>query len=451
MNPKPSSTRILAPAAAAVVLLLTFLFVAAYATTRRAQLETERILTGMVDRSALVARIDSDVDDKQRLVDIHIFETGSATMQDLEERFRAVHDDLTKAIETGEQDYGEDPEMRRALTALRTDLDATSAPLTHVLELSRENRDAEAQLEMLKLVPAFERVNKRLGHVLDVSHKDTVDSAARNSAMQSRTILWLSAIGVIGITLAAIILLVAIRNVHRREEEASQMTLRLEEQNRELDAFAARVAHDLRGPLSTINLAIDRLIERLPDEHATGDILRRGVGRMETLIRDLLTLSRVDSQAPDAASDPAIVAASVVRDLSAPVAEAGGHLELAVDDARVRCSEGLLRDVLWNLVENALKYRGTAPPTIRVEGHYAGNGYEIRVTDNGMGMSADEARHAFDAFFRGARAPRGVSGTGLGLSIVKRIVEVSAGKIAIDSKVDRGTTVIVDLPLARPA
>ena len=71
--------------------------------------------------------------------------------------------------------------------------------------------------------------------------------------------------------------------------------------------------------------------------------------------------------------------------------------------------------------------------------------------DNGIGMSADESRRAFDAFFRGKRAARGVSGTGLGLSIVKRIVEVSSGKIAIESKVNQGTTVIVELPFARPA
>jgi signal transduction histidine kinase len=341
--------------------------------------------------------------------------------------------------------------MRSSLAELRSDLDATSPALSGVRDLLRVNRNAEAQVQMLRLVPAFERVNEALGHLLEVSHKDTVASAARSSAMQTRAMRWLSGLSAVGIVFVATILAIALRDVRWREEEAWRMTLRLEQQNRELDAFAARVAHDLRGPLSTIHLATDRLTERLAEERGTREILRRSVGRMETLIRDLLALSRIDRPSADAACDAAIAAASVGRDLSSAVAEAGGSLELAVDAGRVRCTEGLLRDVLWNLVENALKYRGPAPPAIRIEGRRARDAYQIRVTDNGIGMSAHEARHAFDPFFRGARASSEASGTGLGLSIVKRIVEVHAGKIWIDSKVDQGTAVIVELPLARPA
>jgi signal transduction histidine kinase len=239
-----------------------------------------------------------------------------------------------------------------------------------------------------------------------------------------------------------------VRDVKARNDETWQMTTRLAEQNRELDAFAGRVAHDLRGPLTTVTLAAGRLAERSPDESSTNAILRRGVNRMEQLIRDLLTLSRVDGQSETAAADPALVAAQVADDLGEPLAEAGGTLDMAVDPSSVHCSDGLLRDVLWNLVENAIKYRGEEAPAIRVEGHRVGAEYELRVRDNGIGMSADEARHAFDAFYRGLRAPREVTGTGLGLSIVKRIVDVCGGRISVESKVDHGTTFIVELPLA---
>jgi signal transduction histidine kinase len=229
------------------------------------------------------------------------------------------------------------------------------------------------------------------------------------------------------------------------------MTARLTEQNRELDAFAGRVAHDLRGPLTTISLAAGRLEEVTPHERSTSAILRRGVSRMEQLIRDLLTLSRVDSQPANAAADPAVVAAMVADDLGKPVAEAGGTLEVAVDPGSVHCSDGLLRDVLANLVENALKYRREDPPAIKVEGHRVGGEYELRVRDNGIGMSAEEARHAFDAFYRALRAPNEVPGTGLGLSIVKRVVDVCGGRISVESKLDQGTTFIVELPLAAAA
>jgi signal transduction histidine kinase len=450
MNQKLSAIRFLAPASAAVVLLLSSLFVASGAATRSAQRETRQVEAGMVARSELAARI-GQWSTSQLLASSHIAERDAATMAAIEGRLREARADLTSALEAAAQRDAADPAMRSSIGELRADIDAMSPALADVLDLSRANRDAEAEAKMLQLIPAFERLNAASGRLLETSHRDTVASAARSSAAQDRAMLWLSSLAAIATVLVAAILAAAIRDVRRRQEETWRMTARLEEQNRELDAFAARVAHDLRGPLSTIALAVGRLTERLPDERTTSDILSRSVGRMETLIRDLLALSQVDTQSPDAASDPAIVAASVGRDLSSPVADAGGRLELAVDDARVRCSEGLLRDVLWNLVENALKYRGAAPPAIRVEGHRSHDVYEIRVSDNGMGMSADDARHAFDPFFRGTRAPHAAEGTGLGLSIVKRIVEVSAGKIAIESRVDRGTTVIVDLPLATPA
>jgi signal transduction histidine kinase len=262
-------------------------------------------------------------------------------------------------------------------------------------------------------------------------------------------LIWLGALAVAGIVICAVIMLRALREV-RRHEEVWATTLRLTEQNRELDAFAGRVAHDLRGPLTTISLAAGRLTEKMPEANSTGAILRRGITRMDTLIRDLLTLSRVDAPPADEASDPVAVAATVAEDFGPPTRSAGGSLDVEVDPSRVRCSEGLLRDVVGNLVENALKYRGLASPKIRVEGHPREAMYELRVSDNGIGMSEEEAQSAFDAFYRGPRAPREVQGTGLGLSIVKRIVDVCGGTIAVDSKPGHGTTFVVDLPLARP-
>ncbi len=85
---------------------------------------------------------------------------------------------------------------------------------------------------------------------------------------------------------------------------------------------------------------------------------------MEQLIEDLLTLSRIDAQVPDRVARVEKVASSIEEDLAPPVKDARGVLRVAVEPAVVRCSDGLLREVLWNLGENALKYRR---PDVKLE------------------------------------------------------------------------------------
>jgi len=229
-------------------------------------------------------------------------------------------------------------------------------------------------------------------------------------------------------------------------EELHCTSTRLEDRNRELDAFAGRVAHDLRGPLMTISLSASRLSERAPLEEGTAAVLQRGVSQMDRLIQDLLTLSRIDGHTLGTVSQTTTVAAAVEQDLGPPVMRVHGLLHITVEPAEVGCSEGLLRDVLWNLGENAVKYRRPdVQLEISIQGRELGRSYEFRVSDNGTGMSSQEARHAFEPFFRGEQA-RLTPGTGLGLSIVRRVIEAHAGTVSIDSQAERGTTFIINLP-----
>src|SRR5262245_14871530 len=98
-------------------------------------------------------------------------------------------------------------------------------------------------------------------------------------------------------------------------------------------------------------------------------------------------------------------------------------MRVEVVPAKIRGSEGLLGQALWNLVENAVKYR-RPDLAVRVEvtGWVQREFYELRVKDNGIGMTPDETTRAFDPLYRARRLGQ-VSGTGLGLSIVKRVIE----------------------------
>jgi signal transduction histidine kinase len=143
-----------------------------------------------------------------------------------------------------------------------------------------------------------------------------------------------------------------------------------------------------------------------------------------------------------------VVAATVEADLRPKVSEAGGTLRVDVQPAAIRCSDGLLRQALWNLGENAMKYRRPdVPPEIVLVGRATTTGYELRVSDNGLGMSAEDTHRAFEPFFRGKRT-QAIAGTGLGLAIVRRVVEASGGAVVADSQPDRGTAITLRFLLA---
>jgi signal transduction histidine kinase len=169
---------------------------------------------------------------------------------------------------------------------------------------------------------------------------------------------------------------------------------------------------------------------------------------MTGLVDDLLALSRAGNPTDGAVARTEAAAASVETDLRPRVSEAGGTLRVDVAPAAVRCSDGLLRQVLWNLGENAVKYRSPGvPPAIAVVGRVTGTGYELRVSDNGVGMSVEDARRAFEPFFR-ARRTQSVAGTGLGLAIVRRVVEASGGTVSVESEPDHGTAITLRFALA---
>jgi signal transduction histidine kinase len=223
----------------------------------------------------------------------------------------------------------------------------------------------------------------------------------------------------------------------------------LEARNRELDAFAGRVAHDIRGPLTSISLATTRLAATAPQERAVTEILGRGVMRMQSLVEDLLTLARVEAHVRGRC-DPSKVMAELEDDFAGRLADQQGSLRETVEQAEVACSPSLLRQTLTNLIENAIKYRRPeAPPLVAVSGSVVDGGYELRVSDNGIGMSDDEAARAFEPFYRSPRTLH-VPGTGLGLSIVNRIAQASGGRLSIETRLGHGSTFILHLTLAGP-
>jgi signal transduction histidine kinase len=431
---------------AAIIGLFALLNALGVVETGRAQTDTRQIVENMLTSIELVAAVRHDLNEERRLIDAHIFEKGELDMQRLDADIADVDADFAETTRAYEP-IATFPEERTTWEDVKTTIAGMRGPITHVLELSRQNRDGEARAAAVGLERRFDDLDRKTTRLIEVNRREADLLVTRIQANQQTSLLLFVALTLGGTTLAFALSVGVSRAIRRREAEVVFATERLAAQNRELDAFAGRVAHDLRGPLTVIGFAATRLAQRAPGEEGTSAVLRRGVSRMDALIQDLLTLSRAEAEVADAACDPSAAGAWIADELGSRAEEAGGVLVVDVAPATVGCGEGLLRQALWNLVDNAVKYRREdVAPHVAVHGTRKNGVYELSVADNGVGMSEEDARHVFEPFHRATRS-RDRPGTGLGLSIVKRIVEACGGGVSIKSRLDYGTTFTIHLPL----
>src|SRR5262249_32622589 len=145
----------------------------------------------------------------------------------------------------------------------------------------RQNRDPEARQAVVALDPRFAATDTDIARLIEISRHGADQALAQIDALQRSSIEFLAGLALIGIVLTLIVGTWATRLVLRRERELQRYSTALEDRNRDLDAFAGRVAHDLRGPLTTVSLAAGRLSERAPEEAGTTALLQRAVKRME--------------------------------------------------------------------------------------------------------------------------------------------------------------------------
>lgn len=224
--------------------------------------------------------------------------------------------------------------------------------------------------------------------------------------------------------------------------------------------FVANVSHELKTPLSSIKAFTETLLNgALEDETKARHFLGRiddQSDRLLELILDMLALARVES----GTSPPELVEVSVSKVTAALAAEylprvkaAGVQLinELGSPGPSVRADEEGLRQIIDNLVDNALKY---TPAGGRITLRCETNGTEavLSVTDTGPGIDPAHHDRLFERFYRVDKArSRELGGTGLGLAIVKHLSESMGGTAQVESEIGAGSTFSVRLPLYLPA
>lgn len=416
------------------------------------EMQSSQAKVGLITKRAaldieLVARLSRDIEREQVLLEDHVLEKNANDMRRTEAELTDIDSEI-KAAEQSYQPIGDDEEERFAWQVLDEEIKAIEPEVASIISFSRQNEDTEAQAVSRALAEQFERIDQATTRLLTLNHNRTNQEAAEVRSLQRRAAVILGVLTVMWSVFALLTARWVIHLLADRERQMRRTMALLEGQNRELDAFAGRVAHDLRGPLTAINLATAQLRQRRAYDEGTGGVLQRAVKRMEAMIQDLLTLSRVGAQATGATARMADVAAGAQEDLMPKVDAAGGELRIEAVDAFVAGNQGLLRQMLWNLGENAVKYRRPdIQLQVEIRGHVTADHYELIVSDNGPGMPPSVVRQAFEPFFRGKDAAS-TPGTGLGLSVVKRVIEASGGTISIQSEMGHGTTFRIHLPLA---
>jgi two-component system, OmpR family, phosphate regulon sensor histidine kinase PhoR len=222
--------------------------------------------------------------------------------------------------------------------------------------------------------------------------------------------------------------------------------------------FVANVSHELRTPLSIITGYLETLIDGGEDPETKDRFLRimhKHAQRLNLLIEDLLVLSQLESSKLGLHLEEVNLreAADRVRErLSSRIEGTGASvkIEMPSDLPSVEADPLRIEQVLFNLVDNALKYGAKSGLLVTLSASISGADITIEVRDNGPGIPLSDQPHIFERFYRVHKdRSRDAGGTGLGLSIVKHTVLAHGGSVLMESRPGNGSVFTVRLPLRR--
>jgi len=227
------------------------------------------------------------------------------------------------------------------------------------------------------------------------------------------------------------------------ELQVSERTAALREANRDLEEFAYVASHDLKAPLRVIDNC-SRWIEEDLEEHLSGEtrdnmnLLRKRVRRMEKLLDDLLDYARI-GRVTDSRYAETIAGDAMIRNVLELLAPGSFAVNVSARFAAIEVRAMPLQQVLLNLIGNAIKHHDKGTGRIEVTVEDRGPLYEFAVSDDGPGIPAQFHNQVFK-MFQTLRPRDQVEGSGMGLAMARRYVEVSGGKLDLESEEGKGST-----------
>ena len=235
------------------------------------------------------------------------------------------------------------------------------------------------------------------------------------------------------------------------EEELKQTTEKLTRSNADLTEFAYIASHDLQEPLRMVSSYL-QLIERRYRDKLDNDGIEfmtfavDGANRMQSMINDLLTFSRVGTQGkPFAPTDCENVLKQTLSNLQMLIRESQAVVThdplptLMADNTQ-------MVQLFQNLISNAVKFRKAEPPQVHISARLKGDDWEFSVRDNGIGIESQYYERIFVIFQR-LHGKGKYPGNGIGLAVCKKVVERHGGKIRVESQSDQGSTFYFTIPV----
>jgi heavy metal sensor kinase len=236
----------------------------------------------------------------------------------------------------------------------------------------------------------------------------------------------------------------------------NRMIARIEHSFRHVNRFSADASHELRTPLTVLRGELEAIAQRpdLPlDVRETIGSTLEETERLSKIVESLLAISRLDAGE-----------ALMTRerfDLTALVTDTADQMRLLAEDKQIalKCAatvgvevegdQGRVKQIVVNLVDNAIKYTGEGG-TVEISVGVVNGSAVLEVTDSGVGIPSEAISHVFERFYRVDKArSRQMGGAGLGLSIVKSICTAHEGRVRVESKEGKGSRFTVELPLTK--
>jgi signal transduction histidine kinase len=232
---------------------------------------------------------------------------------------------------------------------------------------------------------------------------------------------------------------------------------RMSEQLSEVETLrrqlVADVSHELKTPISALRAHLENVLDGIeePDPETLAVMLQQSE-RLGALVDQLLELARLESGDLPLDREPVALGPlveRVVTEVGVARASDDVHVDNRVpeDLEPVLADEGRLHQVLFNLLDNAVRFSPEGGE-VTVSAHRSNDHMEVRVTDDGPGISSEHLPHVFERFYRvdPARSRAG-GGTGIGLAIARSVIEAHGGHIRAESEVGRGSAFVFDLPV----
>lgn len=244
----------------------------------------------------------------------------------------------------------------------------------------------------------------------------------------------------------AIITFNDITQIKKTQIDLDKKNERLLRINADLDNFVNVTSHDLLGPLGNIELSIgvmNRVNNVDPKLNKYLDIINESVKKFRSLITDIATIAKVEN---DIASNQTVnlneLIDNVEWSLNDKINASKATIVREFEVEEIKFSRKNMRSILYNLISNGIKFRGTETPIVKIKTYKDNGNIVLTIQDNGKGIPKKELNKIFKMY---GRLDDKIEGHGVGLCLIKKIIESAKGSILVESEPDKGTTFTIQI------